>query len=365
MTLRYVSIVLIVALLVSTALVNAVEANAQNLGVFGESTSDYHEISDLRRDLKRRRSRSGRSKIDPIKFNIVFGFATPITDAQRQGFERARAKWMSIITKDSAAAACIKKGQIFCGYTFTANTCIDDLFIAVRIAKIDGLGKIAGSAGPCAVDDTGKSRIGVMTFDIADADNLIAMGAWDSTILHEMGHVLGLGTLWDYERLVTSRYLPPPYAYLGVNGNEGLASFAGENAGQIVVEDMGGPGTARAHWKEDVYDSELMTGYLEVKGKTMPLSAMTARALEDLGYVIDVTKADPYTMPSAEDQGRRLRTDSKKDKIPVGNDILDTPATLLQDDLIKPKKGREDEHRQNRERYAEKSKARKTAASSD
>jgi len=37
-----------------------------------------------------------------------------------------------------------------------------------------------------------KVRIGIMFFDSADADLLIQDGQWEATILHEMGHVLGL-----------------------------------------------------------------------------------------------------------------------------------------------------------------------------
>jgi hypothetical protein len=36
------------------------------------------------------------------------------------------------------------------------------------------------------IDRTGKIRIGVMTFDSADADFMIAQGIWNSVVLHEM-----------------------------------------------------------------------------------------------------------------------------------------------------------------------------------
>jgi hypothetical protein len=287
-----------------------------------------------------------------VRFNIDLGYGTKITKPQMAGFNSARAKWSSVITKDSAASACVPAGATYCGFRFPRATCIDDLFIGVRVQKMDGVGKIAGSAGPCAVDNAGKVRIGVMTFDSADADYLIKIGAWESTILHEMGHVLGFGTLWEYEHLITSRTSPAPFYYTGVNGNTGLTSFAGPDAGQIVVEDQGGPGTARAHWKEDTYDSELMTGYLEAKGKLMPLSLMTARSLVDLGYTIDESKADPYTMPTAPQRRLRGGDDKKHGKIPVGDDIFKTEIIELKDDIIRPKQGREQEYQQDRERYA-------------
>jgi len=194
-----------------------------------------------------------------------------------------------------------------------------------------------------------------MTFDVADANNLIKMGAWESTIMHEMGHVLGLGTLWDSEKLITPKVSPPPFSYLGENGNLGLDTIAGLPNQEIVIEDQGGAGTARSHWSEAVYDTELMTGYLEGKNVPMPLSLMTVRALQDLGYTVDVTKADPYVLPS-QSSGRRLR---KEDKIPVGNDILDAPVIALTESgennngvVLKVKEGREEEYRLAREKYA-------------
>ena len=39
-----------------------------------------------------------------------------------------------------------------------------------------------------------------------------------------------------------------------------------------------------------------MTGYLEVKGIKSPISAMTVEALADLGYEVDKSKADPFTV---------------------------------------------------------------------
>jgi hypothetical protein len=289
---------------------------------------------------------------DPERFNIAFGFAGHITDDQRQGFVRARKKWQSVIKIDSAASVCVEAGTEMCGYKFRKATCIDDLFIGVRIQKIDGVGKIAGYAGPCAMDDTGKIRVGVMTFDAQDANNLIDMGAWDSTIMHEMGHVIGLGTMWSWNHLITpnAQGAPGPYYYTGPKGNEGLQMITGGARNErIEIEDLGGEGTARSHWKESVYDSELMTGYLEGKGKLMPFSLMTAKALEDLGYVIDETNVDEYTLPMRK---RKLR--SKEGKIPVGNDILNVEVKVLGQEMMRPKKGREQEYKRKKEEYSKK-----------
>ncbi|MFM8780936.1 MAG: leishmanolysin-related zinc metalloendopeptidase, partial [Gemmatimonadota bacterium] len=56
-----------------------------------------------------------------------------------------------------------------------------------------------------------------------------------------------------------------------------------------------GAGTIDSHWKESVFQGELMTGYLQT---TNPLSKMTLQSLADLGYIVSLTTAEPYTVPT-------------------------------------------------------------------
>jgi Leishmanolysin/Cornifin (SPRR) family len=114
-------------------------------------------------------------------------------------------------------------------------------------------------------------------------------------VLHEMGHILGIGgTGWNRARLIT----PPgvlPVQFTGTNGIAGHAEIGG--SGNPTVEDNGGPGTARAHWDEDTYKNELMTGF--ISGQTQPMSRMTVRSLVDLGYQVNVNQADNFAIPGA------------------------------------------------------------------
>jgi hypothetical protein len=65
-----------------------------------------------------------------------------------------------------------------------------------------------------------------------------------------------------------------------------------------------------------------MTGFLS-PGKN-PISRMTVRALADLGYVVDPTKADDFRVGT----GRRLRGNGHE-KISYGNDIHGMPMTQV------------------------------------
>jgi hypothetical protein len=64
------------------------------------------------------------------------------------------------------------------------------------------------------------------------------------------------------------------------------------------VEETGGSGTANAHWRESVFDTELMTGFLEESGE-LPLSRITVASLEDIGFSVNMFAADPYAFPAA------------------------------------------------------------------
>ena len=64
---------------------------------------------------------------------------------------------------------------------------------------------------------------------------------------------------------------------------------------QVPVENRGGRGTADAHWRDAVFGTELMTGFVGRTGN--PLSLMTIASLADLGYQVDRNAAEPYSLP--------------------------------------------------------------------
>lgn len=56
-------------------------------------------------------------------------------------------------------------------------------------------------------------------------------------------------------------------------------------------------GTFCTHWDEECMGSELMTGFLENNNQsTHPLSRISIAGLDDLGYTVDYTTADTFTV---------------------------------------------------------------------
>ncbi len=205
----------------------------------------------------------------------------------------------------------------------------EDLVIEAYLSDIDGVGGILGRAGPYDLPDAdgddiyeGFPTAGLMEFDTADAGNLFdgseLGGLWNDTVLHEMMHVVGFGTLWDQateggdvfgwdtlvgdtlyytngetRRPMDRNYL---YTYEGEEANRQAEGdpvvFLSDGSYRLAVEADGGDGTARGHWDEVMYGNEIMTGYINsldngVNAGANYLADFTVAAFADLGYTLD------------------------------------------------------------------------------
>jgi leishmanolysin len=186
-----------------------------------------------------------------------------------------------------------------CGVTGVAplNEIIPGVIIYASIQDIDGKGGTLASAGPCYVRSSTDLRtsIGVMEFDAADIGSLASSGRLVDVITHEMLHVVGVGSQWNRKGLLRN-YNTPTVEYIGASGIQGCLQTGGTTscASAVPVENTGGPGTANGHWRETVFGNELMTGYINTG--VMPLSVLTVRSLEDIGYTVNPAGADAYNI---------------------------------------------------------------------
>ena len=238
-----------------------------------------------------------------FKVDVRF-FGPEMTDAQKALFINAAARLSAIITGDIADAPAVNLDVASaCGLPGlpVLNETIDDVIIYASIQEIDGPSKILAQAGPCAFRGREAgflATIGVMEFDAADIDRIGANGTLQDVITHEMLHVLGIGTLWSAQRLMQGERTPGS-TYLGLAGRQGCVGAGGVStcATGVPVENNGVPGTADSHWRESVFQSELMTGY--VNAGPMPLSAITVGSLQDLGYTVNMLATDPFQIPTS------------------------------------------------------------------
>jgi hypothetical protein len=174
-----------------------------------------------------------------------------------------------------------------------------------------------------------------MTFDTADLGAAEANGSLTDIILHEMGHVLGIGSMWDGFNLLSNYCVGNTTSVPVYIGAQGLAAYKNTNGGgsatSVPVEDFptGGcnNGTYGSHWEESVFEAELMTGFIDA-GVTRPMSLTTVRSLVDMGYTVDNSQADPFTVdPAAPMAAARLRGP----KISLGNDVRRGPIYEIDD----------------------------------
>ncbi|MDT0689963.1 leishmanolysin-related zinc metalloendopeptidase [Salegentibacter sp. F188] len=224
--------------------------------------------------------------VDRGRFNISINYLVPVTDRQREVFESAAARWERIIIKDEssipeeAVAGAIPSA--FVGFpALNADGPVDDVVIEVVLVPIDGPGAVLGSAGPRFIrTSNGLTISGVMQFDTADLQFLDDLGLFENVIVHEMGHVLGVGTLWNVgDKMLSQGPASNPY-FTGKKANVFWNAEGGEF--ELPIENIGGPGTAGGHWRESLLGNELMTGFINL-GEN-PLSRITAGSMKDLGY---------------------------------------------------------------------------------
>jgi hypothetical protein len=246
-------------------------------------------------------------------FNVTIQNVGPaFSPAVQAAFTSAVAKWQQIIYQDLADIPGFTANPGDCGTNSPAigPVTVDDVLILVRIDSIDGPGGVLGRAGPCFIRLSGRLTImGQMTFDSADVAALSAQGSLNRVILHEMGHVLGFGTLWtqaQFDCLQDASNPPGNIRDTFFSCAKALAMFDSiggttyTGGSKVPVENCGpaspagcGAGSVNGHWREPTFVEELMTGYLQ-GGVTNPLSRLTAAAMEDLGYGVNYAGSDNY-----------------------------------------------------------------------
>lgn len=239
----------------------------------------YHARADAERAMVVANSES--------PFTITVRFVGGLTQPQMDAFAAAADRWVTVIVGDLPDVSI--DGEV-----------IDDVLVVAAGADIDGVGHVLGQARithrrrPSAEPWAMLPARGEMTFDKADLAAMESAGTLGDVITHEMGHVLGVGGLWAPKGLLADGTGPDDPRFIGAAA---VAEYRKLNGGNdlVPVENTGGAGTARVHWREHDLGNELMTGF--VNRAPNSLSRITAASLGDLGYQVDIDAADHYELP--------------------------------------------------------------------
>lgn len=223
-----------------------------------------------------------------------------ITPRLREAFTRAVTRWSQVIVGDAGSTALNAKAGECQPWMPTVNETVNDLVVFVRSTRIDGPNRIVAQASPCYVNaETKLPIVGYLEVDSEDLDALVNRTVLDDVVLHEMGHVLGLGTLWNYKRsLLLGAGSDDPY-FTGSGARSAFIAAGGSLYGgnPVPVENTGNQGTRDAHWRGSLFGNELMQAVAQPGG--MPLSSITISSLADLGYTVSLAAADPFSMHPA------------------------------------------------------------------
>lgn len=212
-----------------------------------------------------------------IKLHGVNGTPPEVQIALR----RARDRWGQVLGPTDPAP--LRSDRIY-GIQVDSTA---DLHIRIAMDRIDGpirpgIPNILAHAGPMTYPRPAGTphatipMIGRLTIDSEDVDFMAARGILEDVLLHEIGHVLGIGTLWPHVGLTSGGYF--------IDGRTAAAYRDAGGEGNVPV--------APGHWSEESLGTELMTPSVCLISN--PLSLVTIRSLVALGYEVNESAADPW-----------------------------------------------------------------------
>ena len=223
-------------------------------------------------------------------FNIDLVFLDDFTAAEREIWHHMAKHWESAIQTELPDYEFSKASVIECGdhsIRIPAGEQIDDL--RIYITKFDEpplelSRRVAGYGAP----KIGRRSSSMPIIGCIGIKREVSTQyhVW-TTGLHEIGHVLGIGSFWKdsgmFRGLNADAHFAGPQAIAAFDQSGGT-----DYQGAKVPTEQDG-----SHWCLSVLSGELMSpsGYNNI------LSAITLGALSDLGYSVDLSAADPYVLP--------------------------------------------------------------------
>ena len=215
-------------------------------------------------------------------FNIDLVFLGDFTEEEREICYHIANRWEAIIQTELPDYTFSEAWSGTCGdqsINILGGEQIDDLRIYITKSN-DGY----SSGRPIALRSSSLPLIGCIGFALHDSYSLQVLA---EVGLHEIGHVLGIGTIWFYREMLRDINGDTHFA-----GPQAIAAF--DQAGGTYYQGAKVPVEPdRIHWRNSILSGELMSPFLG----NIALSAITLQALSDLGYSVDLSAADPYVLP--------------------------------------------------------------------
>jgi len=176
---------------------------------------------------------------------------------------------------------------------------VSQFISGVRVLlKLDSLpSRIAGQGGPCVVRSNGLPLLGTVSLNLLTY-NALSDRKLDDLIQHEVGHVLGLGTIWGraaFSGLVLGDTGSADPIFVGPAALSAFSRLgrSGRFTGRPVPIQL----RVLGHWRSDAFGGEVMAPSLIAAAQ--PTSSVSVAALRDLGWTVETEAYDDYELPDA------------------------------------------------------------------
>ena len=287
----------------------------------------------------------GDTPVEPFDIELVF--LKNGTTAQDDAVGDAAERWESVIARDvfdwdHDAFNRVPAGTCGPGSPAVSDV-VDDIRVFVTIDSIDGTGGVKAKSGPCWVRpyplEGGEGiwlqpTLAALVLDEDDVADIEEDGMLDAFLAHQMAHALGfVPGLWDrHDRLRDPSLPDDPDADPHFDGPLAIAAFDAAGGGgyasaKVPLEGGARVGISDGHWRESVFEHELMTPHLT--GDSQPLSLITLESLYDIGYEVHLAEADSFRLSV---EGRPAMERGAGPVVDLGNDIATIPIRILRRD---------------------------------
>ncbi|WP_420464386.1 Ig-like domain-containing protein [Candidatus Palauibacter sp.] len=289
-------------------------------------------------------------------YNIDLISITPMTESQAAAYRNAAEKWMRVLAgtelPDMPVGAEIPVG-CWDDVSDRRVDSVDDLLLVVAVGAFESPTTIA-AAGSCRWRaDSLLPWMGSVKFNERYLTEIEADGGLEEVVLHEMGHTLGISRFYwrRFDLLANPTLSWFIFTWIHDPGEDAhftgpLAAAAFDDAGgtnytdgdKVPLENCKGSGSGDSHWRElywseEVGDSNCREGEILLGGELMSptynrgvrarLSNITIQTLADMGYTVDASEAESYSLP--EPGAERADPEGMLD---YGDDVFKGPITL-------------------------------------
>lgn len=246
--------------------------------------------------------------LQPGTFHFDLRFVGPPDPALAAAAQRAAARWERVLP----AALASQSVNLPAGACETLAPAITGTTTGI-IVTIARRSMTLAEAGPCLMRTGGGfAAVGLVELDSADVASMIQRGTLENVITHELGHVLGIGTIWQdgtrHQLLADTASEDPRYTGpAAIHAATDMGFLGADSAHGVQVENVGGAGSRLGHWRESVYSTEIMTS-VDGPGAVASLSRITVGSLHDLGYTTREAGADFFSAATARTGGLSVST---------------------------------------------------------